>query len=62
MNNMFDYLKYYNNLDVKPLIQAIEKHRQFYYNQGFDMHKDAISLSGLAEKLCLKRQKFRIKI
>ena len=32
MTNMFDYLKYHNNLDVKLLIQAIEKHRDFYYN------------------------------
>ena len=50
MKNMFDYLKYYNNLDVKPLIQAITKHKSFYYNLGFDMQNDAISLSGLAEK------------
>ena len=52
--NMFDYLKYYNNLDVKPLIQAITKHKKFYYDIGFDMHKDAISLSGLAEKIMFK--------
>ena len=51
MGNMFDYLRYYNNLDVKPLVQAIEKHREFYYNLGYDMHKDAVSLSGLAEKI-----------
>ena len=31
MNNMFDYLKYYNNLDVIPLIQGVTKHRAFYY-------------------------------
>ena len=54
MRNMFDYLKFYNNLDVKPLIQAITKHKEFYYNIGFDMHKDAISLSGLAEKIMFK--------
>ena len=52
--NMFDYLKYYNNLDVKPLIQAITKHRNFYYDLGFDMLKDAVSLSGLAEKIMFK--------
>ena len=51
MSTMFEYLKYYNNLDVKPLIRAIEKHRAFNYNLGFDMlYKDAISLSGLAKK------------
>ena len=50
MTNMFDYLRYYNNLDVVPLVEAITKHRKFYYEKGFDMHKDAISLSGLAEK------------
>ena len=54
MKSMFDYLRYYNNLDVKPLIQAIEKHRAFYFEHGFDMHKDAISLSGLAEKIMFK--------
>ena len=51
MTNMFDYLRYYNNLDVVPLVEAITKHRKFYYEKGFDMHKDAISLSGLAERL-----------
>ena len=54
MSNMFDYLKYYNNLDVIPLIQGITKHRAFYYDLGYDMHKDAISLSGLAEKIMFK--------
>ena len=54
MTNMFDYLKYYNNLDVKPLIQAVTKHKSFYYDLGFDMLKDAISLSGLAEKIMFK--------
>ena len=54
MTSMFDYLKYYNNLDVIPFVEAIEKHKHFYYDQGFDMHKDAISLSGLAEKIMFK--------
>ena len=54
MNNMFDYLRYYNDLDVKPLVQAIIRHRDLYYGVGFDMHKDAISLSGLAEKILFK--------
>ena len=48
---MFDYLIYYN---IKPLIQAITKHKTFYSELGFDMHKDAISLSGLAEKIMFK--------
>ena len=32
MSDMFDYLKYYNNLDVIPLIQGIPKPRAIYYD------------------------------
>ena len=54
MNTMFDYLKYYNNPDVIPLIQGITKLREFYCGLGYDMHKYAISLLGLAEIIMFK--------
>ena len=50
MKNRFDYLRCYNNLDVSPLIEAIQKHRKFHHDNWLGMHKDAISLSDQAEK------------
>ncbi len=61
MTNMFDYLKYYNNLDVKPLVEAIESHRQFYFDYNLDMHKDAVALSGLAERIMFNNSKEQTK-
>jgi len=50
MKNLKDYLIYYNNLDVVPFVEAIEKMKKFYYEKDLDMFKDAISIPGLANK------------
>ncbi len=44
MKNMFDYLEYYNNCDVIPMVEAINKMFMFYRPKNLDMFKDAISL------------------
>ena len=51
--NMFDYLEYYNNCDVIPIVEAIHKMFEFYRAKNLDMFKDAISLPGLAYKMLI---------
>ncbi len=50
---MFDYLEYYNNCDVIPMVEAINKMFLFYRAKKLDMFKDAISLPGLAYKMLM---------
>ena len=40
---MRDLLIYYNNLDVKPFIEAIKNMMSYYTQRGVDIFKDAIS-------------------
>jgi len=53
MSNMIDFLRWYNNCDVIPMVDAINKMFVFYRDKGLDMFKDAISLPGLAYKMLL---------
>lgn len=46
-----DLLKYYNNLDVKPFLEAVINQRNFFYEIQIDMFKDGFSLPGLSEKV-----------
>ena len=39
---------------LSHLLRQLKNTNTFYYDQGFDMHKDAVSLSGLAEKIMFK--------
>jgi len=48
---VMDLLKYYNNLDVKPFLEAVLNHRKFFYDMNIDMFKDGFSLPALAEKI-----------
>lgn len=51
---MRDMLEYYNNLDVLPFLEAIEKTRKFWEQEAqIDMF-DCISLPGLAERYLMK--------
>jgi hypothetical protein len=57
IQNMFDYLEYYNNCDVIPMVEAIEKMFLFYRAKNLDIFKDAISLPGgpgLAYKMLMR--------
>ena len=40
---MRELLEYYNNLDVKPFIEAIGNMTQYYVERGVDIFKCAIS-------------------
>ena len=50
MNTMKEFLVWYNNKDVVPMLEAIEKMFRFYKNRHIDMFKDSISVTGLTLK------------
>ena len=47
MQTMRDFLVWYNNRDVIPFLQAIDKQFAFYQQHNIDMFKDGISVPGL---------------
>ena len=47
MKTMRDFLVWYNNRDVIPFLQAIDKQFAFYQQHTIDMFKDGISVPGL---------------
>ena len=48
-----DFLKCYNDLDVNPMIQAIEKMNDYYKDKNVDFIHQAITLPGIAKRICL---------
>ena len=62
MKTMKDFLKWYNNGDVIPMVEAINKMFEFYRAKGLDMFKDAISLPGLAYKMLLSCTKAKFSL
>lgn len=54
MKTVKDLLRWYNNLDVKPLAEAIKNQSNFYKRYDLDMFQDAVSLPGCAEKIMYK--------
>ena len=48
MQTFADWLCYYNNLDVAPGLEALDKMRAFYTEKGIDILKDAVSLPGVS--------------
>ena len=48
MSTFADWLRYYNNLDVAPGLEALEKMRAFYIEKGIDILKDAVSIPGVS--------------
>ena len=56
--SMRDFLIYYNNLDVKPFIEAIKNMTSYYTQRSVDIFKDAISVPGVAQRLAFKSLKF----
>ena len=42
------FLKWYNNIDVVPTLEAMQKMIQFYYNKGIDELKLGCTLPNLA--------------
>ena len=47
-----DFLKWYNDLDVNPMIQAIENMNDFYKQKDIDFMHQAISLPGVTMSVC----------
>ena len=50
MTTFKDFLIWYNNLDVKPFVTAVERWQQLYFDDGIDVFKSAISLPGIARQ------------
>jgi len=48
MRTFKDWLLYYNNLDVEPGLEALEKMRNFYTEKGIDILKDAVGMLGIS--------------
>ena len=44
-------MKWYNNLDVRPMLRACLKQKEVYYTFKLDMYKDAASLPALSENI-----------
>ena len=57
MSTMRDYLMWYNNRDVVPFLEAVDKQFNFYQMLKVDMFKDGISVPGLTLKYLLKTTK-----
>jgi chromosomal replication initiation ATPase DnaA len=54
MKTFKDFLEWYNNLDVLPFIEAVEKMKDFYKLKRLDIFKDGVSLPGLVLKYLMK--------
>ena len=54
MRTFGDWLRYYNNLDVAPGLEALEKMKSFYTERGIDILKDAVSLPGVSMHYVLR--------
>ena len=49
------WLEYYNNLDVTPFLETLEKVKAYYTKRGVDIFKDAVSLPGVSMQYILRR-------
>ena len=52
-----DFVKWYNNNDFVPTLDAMQKMMDIYYNKGIDMLKLGGTLANLAN-ICLKNHNF----
>jgi len=60
MRSFSDWLRYYNNLDVAPSLEAVEKMRNFYTEKGIDILKGAVSIPGVSlHYLLLAKKRMR---
>ena len=46
-----DLSKCCNSLDVRPMLKACLKQKEFYYTFKLDMYKDGFTLPGLSENI-----------
>ena len=54
MKTFGDLLEYYNNLDVTPFRETLEKMKAFYTKIGVDIFKHAVSLPGVSMQYILR--------
>ena len=54
MSTFKDFLVYYNNLDVGPFVEAVEKFQQFYIERHLDVFKIAMSVPGIARRMMME--------
>jgi hypothetical protein len=54
MKTFKDFLIWYNDLDVIPFVQAIEKMFTFYRSKNLDMFKDGLSVPSLSSQYMFK--------
>ena len=54
-----DFLQWYNNKDVVPTLEAMQKMIQFYHNKGIDMLKLGCTLPNLANKCLHKSSNYK---
>ncbi|XP_070178816.1 uncharacterized protein, partial [Littorina saxatilis] len=54
MKTLRDFLIWYNNKDVVPFLEALEKQSHFYQTLGLDMLKDGIGVPGLTLRYLFK--------
>lgn len=47
-------LRYYNNQDVAPGLEALQKMRNFYVEKRIDILKDAVSILGVSMQYLLR--------
>ena len=49
-----DWVEYYNNLDVTPFLETLEKMKAYCTDLGVDIFKDAVSLPGVSMQYILR--------
>ena len=54
MTTFQDFVRWYNNKDVVPTLEAMQKMMEFYHNKGIDMLKLGCTLPNLAN-ICLHK-------
>ena len=54
MQTFGNWLEYYNNLDVTPFLETLEKMKAYYTKLGVDIFKDAVSLPGVSVQYILR--------
>ena len=54
MSTFRDFAKWYNNKDVVPKLEAMQKMMEFYHNKGIDMLKLGCTLPNIAN-ICLHK-------
>ena len=51
MKSFKDFLVWYNNLDVGPFVEAVQKLQEFYRDRRIDIFKVSISVPGVARRM-----------